>query len=143
MKHRISGYIVLLLVGLFFSGCLGGQSSNQEGYYILGSAVTKLSKAVDFVVAFDNPPQEISGQELLQMATMDDPSLLDPFSGYQLKVIRDGSFATLLVCTENGQNAIIEDVTCSAKLDRHAWEEAPSPPCKSILIPSNICSHMD
>ncbi len=124
MNRTSSCKIALFFVGLFLAGCLGAQANSDEEYFQLASALTKLSKAVDFVVSFENPSIETTSPELLKLATSNDPSLLKPFEKYSLQVIRKDSSAIILVCTKDGEYAILEDVTCSSTLERHAWQES-------------------
>lgn len=139
MNRYFKKGLFLLTIGVLVAGCIGGYTKNQEEYFKLGSALTKLSKALDFVISFEEPPIETTSPELLGMATSNNPSLLEPFEDYQLKVIRKDSSAIILVCSTDGQYAILEDVTCSAAMERHAWKEQPAPPCLATLQPATIC----
>jgi len=103
----------------------------------LGSALTKLSSAVDATVAYEDLPEGISDRELLVQATKHDPELLQRFDGYRLRVLHQDSYAVLLVCSETEGRALLEDVACTAPMDRHAWREKT--PCEFTLTAPQLC----
>jgi hypothetical protein len=103
----------------------------------LGSALTKLSKAVEYTVRYTNPPEGLSDQELLTRATQEDPTLLEPFKGFTVRVLRQDRHAIVLVCTLDRQRALLEDAGCTAKLDKHSWEENQR--CEFTLSVSTVC----
>ncbi|MCW5199917.1 hypothetical protein VU05_04320 [Desulfobulbus sp. F1] len=60
----------------------------------------------------------------------------EKFAPYQLKVQYQHPYAVLLLCTPDGKQALLEDVGCSAKLDRKVRNEAP---CEFTLRVKENC----
>jgi hypothetical protein len=58
------------------------------------------------------------------------------FAPYQLKVQYQHPYAILLLCTQDGKQALLEDAGCSAKLDRKVRNEAP---CEFTLRVKENC----
>lgn len=111
-------------------GCAStGQSLNEETMLIKASALTKLSAAAESAVRYKDAPENLTDRALLQWATSHDPALLAPFSAYTLKVLRRDRHAVVLVCTEDGTIALLEDVGCTAQMDRHRWRDTPDAVC--------------
>jgi hypothetical protein len=92
----------------------------------LATRLINLSAAVDaYFSGTENIPSG-NDEEILRRATTHDPSLLAAaFTPYQIKVQRQERYAVLLLCTQDGKRAIMEDAGCSARLDRRAEENAP------------------
>lgn len=132
--------IVASISSILLAGCArAGQLPDAETMYIKASALTKLSKAVESTVRYKSPPENISDQELLNLATQDDPSLLEPFAGYTLKVSRESLHAIVLVCTLDSTKGLLEDAGCTAKLDNHLWQSEGNL-CSFTLVADEICA---
>ncbi len=131
--------LLFVLSVTFLVGCRVDASSEDEMYQ-LASALTKLSAAVESTVRYKNPPDGMSDEELLTLATQHDPDLLQPFSGYAIKVRRDNHHAILLICTKQGDRALLEDVGCSAKLDAHPWQSQLAKACTFTLTADKACA---
>ncbi|WP_020182124.1 hypothetical protein [Methylotenera sp. 1P/1] len=129
--------IKIVFIGLL-SGCVGvSHKNNSEAMYIQASALTKLSKAVEVTVRYENPPANLSDEELLKLSTTDDPGLLDPFDGYTLKINRDFNHAIVLVCSSDGTQGLLEDAGCTADLDNPLWKQTM--PCAFTLSSETTC----
>ncbi len=118
------------------SGCTLCIASGPEEMFTLASALTKLTTAVESKVRFENAPANLNDRELLQLATEHDPGLLDPFSEYMLKAVSQNNHAIVLVCTNDGMKALLEDAGCTSKMDMHWWKDQPDRPCE---ISQNLC----
>jgi hypothetical protein len=123
-------------------GCASvGQSPNEETMLIQASALTKLSAAAESAVRYRDAPGDLSDRALLQWATSHDPALLAPFSAYTLKVLRQDRHAVVLMCTQDGAIALLEDAGCTAKLDRHRWRDTADAVCAFSLEPRIVCAN--
>ncbi len=92
----------------------------------LAAQFVNLSAAVEAHLAAlpeDAPP--LDEAETLRQATAHDPRLLEGFTGWHLRVRRDGRHALLLLCAKDGGHALLEDAGCSARLDRQAEAGQP------------------
>lgn len=137
MKRRI---LTVVLPVLLFVGCASVITDENEKMYILASALTKLSSAVESTVRYKSPPEATSDDGLLAMATRHDPQLLTPFAPYQLKVLREERHAIVLVCTRDGKKALLEDAGCTAKFDVYLWQMTPPKSCAFTLSVQEVCA---
>ena len=69
------------------------------------------------------------------MATAHDPGLLDPFSEYMLKAVSQNNHAIVLVCTNDGMKALLEDAGCTSKMDMHWWKRSAGQTLRDISKP--------
>jgi hypothetical protein len=106
---------------------------------ILGSALTKLSTAVESTVRYKHPAEELTDAQLLVLSTKHDPSLFEPFVKYTVRVQRRDRHAVVLVCTKDGGHGLLEDAGCTAVLDRHLWEGKATRPCEFTLNVEDVC----
>lgn len=106
--------------------------------FIAASALTKVAAAAESAVRYKDPPTDLSEQEFLDFSTQHDPSLLEPFSAYQLRAMRKDRRAVVLVCSTDGAIRLLEDAGCTAQLDRHHWR-SPDSPCEFSIEPAEIC----
>jgi len=67
----------------------------------LASALTKLSSETEAVVRYGTPPADATDEELLKLATRNDPGFLDTFRGYRLRVRSEERHAAVLLCSED------------------------------------------
>jgi hypothetical protein len=96
-----------------------------------------LSKAVDVIV--DKLPPDAKDEEILSAAVnrSGDPDLLKPFAGYVLKArIQDG-VGVILLCSPDGKEGIIEDVSCTTRPDTCRPSGSP---CVYLLDANRVCS---
>ncbi len=111
----------------------------EKKMYNLASSLTKLAKTVESTVRYKKPPPGISDEELLKLATEHDPGLIEPFTGYILKVFHQSRHGIVLVCTKDSSQGLLEDAGCSAEMDKHLWQYQPSLPCEFTLTVEDIC----
>ena len=130
---------VLLLCASLAGGALADPSA-EEAMMIRASALTKLSTAVEAAVRYDaEAAAGLGGQALLAFAARDDAALLERFAGLELRVARGDRHASVLVCSPDGGQALLEDAGCTSRLDRHAWREADAVPCEFRLDLAALC----
>lgn len=130
---------VLLLCASLAGGALADPSA-EEAMMIRASALTKLSTAVEAAVRYDaEAAAGLGGQALLAFAARDDAALLERFAGLELRVARGDRHASVLVCSPDGGQALLEDAGCTSRLDRHAWREADAAPCEFRLDLAALC----
>ena len=119
-------------------GCAAQDDSRQM--FATASALTKLSSSVEATVLFRNPPAALTDPELLRLATAGDPQLLRPFEPFTVRVLRHEQGVVLLVCRPDGGPALLEDASCTAKLDRHHWRDDPGARCEFTLKMPEVCA---
>jgi hypothetical protein len=137
---RIIGVIVrisLLASLVFCTGCSHCLANDAEDMSSLAASLTKLTKAVEAKVRYDSSAAGMKDQELLKFATQHNPKLLDPFSEYQLKASSQYNHAVVLVCSEDGKKALLQDGACTAQMDNYWWDKSPDRPCE---ISQELCA---
>lgn len=135
---RISLTIVVVVLLLF--GCACAQVRSETKINELGSALTKLSSSVESTVRYKGMGADLPDDKLLILSTKHDPGLLEPFQGYTLRVLRQNGHTAVLVCTEDGLAALLEDAGCTARMDQHRWRDRPVPPCEFTLDLDKVCT---
>jgi len=120
---------------LAFSGCSPAKTikHNQESkYYSLSSPLTQLSTYGEELVRTGHPPTTLSDSEFIMEATAHDPGIRSVFSSYELHVQRGNPYVGILVCEKrkDGIYAVQEDYSCTSKLDKQLWKDAPNTPCQ-------------
>lgn len=142
MKRSAFLPVALVIVALLLSGCVPLLcSSRQDGkqMYELGAKLILLSAAVEGRVRYEDVPAGISEEELLILATRHDPSLLEPFKPYLVKVLPENRHAVILICSKDGSRGLLEDAGCSRPMDKHLWQSEPPAPCRFTLSVTSVC----
>ncbi|MGZ5026156.1 MAG: hypothetical protein ACXWE9_02975 [Methylobacter sp.] len=136
MKHRLLiSFVAALLVGACASPIAAVPDAKERGR--LSTKMVNLSSAVDTYFADLAEAPIDSDADILDKAIRHDPRLLAPeFEPYLLKVQYQKSYAVLLLCSKNGDRAIMEDAGCSARLDRQVTKSAP---CEFTLVVKQSC----
>lgn len=129
---------ILLVGAAFLMGC-SSYAHDDEVMYEKASALTKLSSALEASVYFESPPEGIQDRALLEYATRHDATLLEPFDGHTVKANHANSHGIVLVCDERGDEALLMDLGCTAKLDNHYWQTADSETCEIDLKVTADC----
>lgn len=136
MKHRI---LISLAAALLLGACAApvavAPGAAERG--ILSTKMVNLSRAVDTYFADLSGAPTDNDAVILQNATRHNPRLLAPeLKSYLLKVRYQNPYAVLLLCSKDGNRAIMEDAGCSARLDRQVTHVAP---CEFTLRVSQGC----
>ncbi|AFR01503.1 hypothetical protein V6M93_02085 [Pectobacterium brasiliense] len=130
---------IALMSALFLAGCCSFSSANQqETMYPLSSALTKLSSSVEAETRYGNP-DAATDNTLLVAATAHDPALLAPFKDYKMKAKSVEGHSLILVCSADGRQALLEDAGCTAKMDKHHWQEKANPGCNYTIDMAQVC----
>lgn len=129
----------LISVILIIYGCAAKSNVNQEKMFTLASALTKLSSSVEATVRYENPDKNLSDEELLEFSTKHDSSLRASFSDYKVKILNENRHAIVLLCTQDGTKALLEDVACTGEMDRHHWQVNEGKPC-AFTLSTSICN---
>jgi len=131
--------ILFLLTITFVSGCALCPPVDPKQKLIMhfDDYMIPLAKAVDVVA--DKLPPDAKDREILLAAVnrSGNPSLLKPFDGYVLKVRIQNGVGVILLCSPDGKEGIIEDVTCTTRPDTHRPRGSP---CTYLLDVKRVCS---
>ncbi|WP_372825893.1 hypothetical protein [Polaromonas sp.] len=134
---NISMKILMSLALLSALTSCAAQDNRQM--YAKASALTKLSAAVEATVLYRNPSPTLSDDELLKLVAANDPTLLKEFDGFKVRVLRESQGVVLLVCKTKADLALLEDASCTAKLDRHHWRDSAKNLCEFTLKTVEVC----
>jgi hypothetical protein len=130
-----------LVAGLaLLCGCPRNKEPSPEELNRLGSALTKLSAAVEATARYRNPPAGTSDSALLALSTQHDPVLLRPFAGYKLLARAENRHGLVLVCTADGKRALFEDAGCTGRLDASHWQASQEVPCQFTAASLMACA---
>ena len=95
-----------------------------------------LAKAVDVMV--EKLPPDAKDQVIFDavIKSSGDAGLIKPFAGYILRARIEGDTAVILLCSPDGKEGIIEDVTCSTRPDTYRPSGSP---CEYMLDVKKVC----
>ena len=135
MKKYLPPIASVMLVLLM--GCASQPSDRDMNS--LASALTKVSAAVDASARYKRSTDTLDEKQLLQVSTAHDASLMKPFEGMTVRVLRVGRDSAVLVCQASSGRALLEDAGCTARLDASRWNTGPNP-CEFTLDVKLICA---
>jgi len=129
---------ILFAVTLFMSGCAHCPPVDPQHklYMQFDDPIISLAKAVDVVV--DKLPPNAKDNIIFQEAVKrsNDPNLLKPFEGYILKARIQDSVGVILLCSPDGKEGVIEDVSCTTRPDSF---RPTGSPCDYFLDARRVC----
>jgi hypothetical protein len=131
-------WIAVTTLALSLVACASQPSEREMNY--LASALTKVSAAVDVTARHRRSADGLNEAQLLQAATAHDPSLMKPFDGMTVRVLREGRDSAVLVCKANGGTPLLEDAGCTANMDVHRWSQAASDRCEFTMNVKQVCA---
>ena len=138
--NKLVYLIAILTVSLSTAGCMNRRSNEENAMRPLASALTKLSSEMESLVRYGNPPANATENDLFLQATKNDPSCLDPFDNYTLHTRTQDNHAIVLLCTGDEKQGLLEDLGCTAMLDRNLWGEGATMPCDFSLSVELVCN---
>lgn len=115
-------------------------AQDSDELMVKASKLTKLTTAVESTVRYKDPPANLTETELLALSVEHDPSLLSPFEGHTMRVLSKDRHAAVLVCNQDGSRGLLEDVGCTAEMDRHQWRDDPTAACQFTVDLDSICA---
>jgi len=137
------GYFGVFFLLVFASCCPKKTiSHNDEAkYYSLSSPLTQLSSYGEEYARSGNPTADLPESEFIARSAAHDAEILARFSGYELHVQRGSPYIGILICEKEGKKAyaVMEDYSCTAKLDKQLWKEAPHSVCKFTASIDVVC----
>jgi hypothetical protein len=132
--------MMVLVVALAGCASLGTeQTYSEEQMMTAAAALTKVSAAAEANLRYGSPSDTLTDAEFLAQSVAHDPGLLKPISAYQVKATRQGGHVAILVCSEDGAIALLEDAGCTAAMDRHRWRDDPKSPCVFTIDLVQLC----
>ncbi len=137
--HYKASFGLLIITTILISGCALCPTADPQQKVImrLDNYMIPLAKAIDVVA--DKLPPGAKDQEIFAaaMERSGNYELLKPFQGYILKASIQDGVGVILLCSPDGKEGIIEDVTCTTRPD--SWRP-PGSPCTYLLDVKRVCS---
>lgn len=133
---------LMIAVVIALAGCATlatGQTYSEEQMMTAAAALTKVSAAAEANLRYGEPSDSLSDAEFLTQSVAHDPGLLTPLSAYQVRATRQGGHAAILVCSQDGSLALLEDAGCTAAMDRHRWRDEPKSACIFTIDVIQLC----
>jgi anti-sigma regulatory factor (Ser/Thr protein kinase) len=135
MKRALCWVVILV------SGCaFAQQPRDAEAMFILARQLVVLTAAVHGYVRYEQSDARLTDAEILANATKHDSSLLPEFGEYLVRVRQEDRNGSVLLCTRDGKQGLIEDVGCTAEPDRHLWQMAQRQPCEFTVNVREVCA---
>jgi hypothetical protein len=131
-----------LIVVAVLAGCstlAPEKQYSQEEMMSAAVALSKVSAAAEANLRYGSSSANISDDTFLAQSVAHDPELLKPLASYQVKSMRQDGHAILLLCSQDGTTALLEDAGCSAALDRHRWRDSPRSRCAFSIDAAQLC----
>jgi hypothetical protein len=139
MKIKAIAISLLIFTTSAICGCLHCQPVDPQQQLIMqfDDYMIPLSKAVD-VIADTLPPDAMDRQIFDEVVRRSgNPNLIKPFDGYVLKARIENGVGVILLCSLDEKQGIIEDVSCTARIDMHRPSGSP---CVYMLDIKRVCS---
>lgn len=128
-----------LFACVVLGAALTSSAQDAQVMYAKASALTKLSSAVEAYVLYKPLAAQVPDKELLGLATSDNEALLGEFDGLKVLIQRETEGVVLLVCSRVTGTALLEDASCTAKLDAHHWRDARGASCDFTINSATLC----
>lgn len=128
-----------LIMAISVVGCLSPCpfiDPQLEAISRLDDYMIPLAKALDVIA--DRLPPNAKDEEIFKAVVerSGNPKLVEPFIGYVLKArIQDG-VGVILLCSKDGKEGIMEDVSCTTRPDSHRPSGSP---CAYLLDVKEVC----
>ena len=137
--HYGKAFILFILTATIVSGCAFCPPIDPQQKLIMhfDDYIIPLAKAVDVVA--DKLPPDSKDQDIFMAAVKKsgNTGLLKPFEGYILKARIENGIGIILLCSPDGKEGIIEDVTCTTRPDTH---RPTGSPCTYLLDVKRVCT---
>ena len=141
MSRKTMHSVVALAAIIVLSACATSRADDAELYADRAVNLGWVAGAVQGLVEFGNPGEDLKGAELVREATKDNPKLMEPLADFYVIGRRVGEFSSVLMCDAARTRALAEDAGCtSAKLDAPLWDIFPQVPCAFQLDVAAVCT---
>lgn len=111
---------------------------NPQQMFDKASALTKLTASVDAAVLYSPQGKIYSDQALFDKAFTENASLKPQLGAERILLRRGERGVVLLVCTQDGSKALLEDLSCTPGMDKNYWRDEPNHNCTFSISPE-IC----
>ncbi len=133
MKIKKTAQFILVSVWLVVAAGCATTSQKAER---LVSPLPKLTAAVEALVRYPDPANPVRDDQLVAEAIKDKPELQRAFKGYPIKVRHDAKNTVILVCSPDGQGALLEDASWTLGVDHMWYLVKPLPPADFTMDPA-------
>ena len=133
---------LVMAVVIALAGCATlatGQPYSEDEMMTAAAALTKVTAAAEGNLRYGSLSDLLSDTEFLAQSVAYDPELVKPLAAYQIKATRQGGHVVILVCSQDGATALLEDAGCTAAMDRHRWRDDPMTACVFTINIAQLC----
>lgn len=127
-----------LTILVILSGCAvcPPRDAHYEAIKAVDDPLISLSRAVDVVI--DSLPTDAQDEVIFNAVRerSGNSMLFVPFDGYKLRARIEDGVGMLLVCTQDGKYGLIEDASCTSRIE--TWRPVGSP-CEYLLDVKKAC----
>ncbi len=127
-------YWLVAATSTVFLACSSTKEPQQM--FDKASALTKLTAHVDAAVLYSPTGKSESDQTLFEKGFANNPSLKQQLGTDKLLLQRGEKGVVVLVCTDGGAKALLEDLSCTPGIDKHHWRDEPDRLCAFSLSPA-------
>lgn len=130
---------VWLVLLFFMVGCGAAHAQSSSKMGSLSSALILFTPLVEEVACCDPTAADMTDDELLEYIKKIKARKVKPFEEYALRVRRQDKRATVLVCSQDGSVALLEDAGCTFGLDVPHWQATWPRECAFTLDLNTVC----
>lgn len=138
MKIPLSSTLLVAAIAMSGACCLKHTDSETEMQTLANRLLDLTGEVANEVFKDPTGTANLSDVDLFTRATVRDPSLRQEFRPYLVKMHREGSNVSVLVCTADGKYVLMEDSVCVKGLDKALWHDRK--PCASTIALATVCT---
>jgi hypothetical protein len=136
---RYLGLGALFAFLLLMASCSQTGTGEHEDLQKARGAMRNLSKTMQACYRFEDPPAGLQDRELLEYCTRHNPGLRDFYENFTVKFKFDQDYAVVLVCSQDGERWVMEDLSCTGEMDSPPLDNEPARPCEFSLSVGGVC----
>jgi hypothetical protein len=131
-QKRVLQKVTLIILVLSLSACSWLIKKPQPDE--LATPMKRLTPAVQAVILWPENTDPQSEDKVIEEVFKEKPELREAFQGLVIKIRHNDKDVVILVCSQDGKNAWLEDASWTIELDKE-WYKEPSHPCEFSLDP--------
>jgi hypothetical protein len=132
--RRVRQEITLLILVLSLSACsiLITKPTPEE----LVAPMKRLTPAIQAIILWPENTDTPTDAQVIEEVFKEKPELRETFQDLQIKILHNDKEVVVLICSQDGKNAWMEDASWTLELDKEWYKKDPSRPCEFSLDPS-------
>lgn len=115
------------------------RANDDETLMRAAALLRTIANDVDAFVSSSPEASTLPEAEIIQRATIRDPSRLVELGDYVLRVKVEGRNSAVLMCSSDRTRGLVEDAGCSGRVDKLYFREGPGQSCVFTLNLAEVC----